>query len=370
MNPSSDRSPIRTAIEIAVYLLLILALVMWCLQIITPFISFLIWGTIIAVATHRPFLKLKAALGESNKLAITVFTVIGLSVFLVPAWMFAGSMIESGQTLKASLESGTYTIRPPNENVKEWPFVGEKVYGAWESASSNLKEFLETNHDEVSDIAGKALKSVAGIGLSILQLVAATLIAALFLANHEASTAAMRRFFRRLVGDKGDEVLQLTSATIRSITVGVLGIAVIQAVLGGAGMLVMGIPAAGVWALLILILAIAQLPPLVVLGPAIFYVFSTGDSSTTAAIIFTVWSIMVSFADAVLKPMLLGRGVEAPMPVILLGAIGGMIHSGIVGLFLGSVILALGYKLFVAWLQSGEGDQGPDQDDVDGQTAA
>jgi predicted PurR-regulated permease PerM len=126
------------------------------------------------------------------------------------------------------------------------------------------------------------------------------------------------------------------------------------------------VPAAGVWALFILILAVAQLPPLLVLLPAIIYVFSTGDSTTTA-VVFTIWSVLVSFSDAALKPLLLGRGVEAPMLVILLGAIGGMIHSGIVGLFLGAVILALGYKLLLAWLA--EGEEGADGDSAQGKAA-
>jgi predicted PurR-regulated permease PerM len=137
------------------------------------------------------------------------------------------------------------------------------------------------------------------------------------------------------------------------VTIGVLGIAFIQAVAGGAGMMLAGVPAAGVWALLILIVAIAQLPPLVVLLPVILYVFSHNDS-TLVAVIFAIWSVLVSFADAALKPMLLGRGVDAPMPVILLGAIGGMLYSGIIGLFLGAVILALGYRMFMVWLTSGE----------------
>jgi len=140
---------------------------------------------------------------------------------------------------------------------------------------------------------------------------------------------------------------------VRSVTIGVLGIAFIQALLGGIGMVAVGVPAAGVWALLVLLLAIAQVPLLVVFLPIIAYVFST-DQSTAVAVVFAIWSIVVSFADAALKPMLLGRGVDAPMIVILLGAIGGMLLSGIIGLFLGAVVLALGYKLLQAWLESGE----------------
>jgi predicted PurR-regulated permease PerM len=147
---------------------------------------------------------------------------------------------------------------------------------------------------------------------------------------------------------------------------GVLGIAFIQAFAGGLGMVIIGIPGAGLWALFILVLAIAQLPPLLVLLPAIIYVFSTNDN-TTAAVIFTVWSLIVSFSDTFLKPMLLGRGVNVPMLVILLGAIGGMISAGIVGLFVGAVVLALGYTLFQDWLNV---DEEPTEDpEQHGETA-
>lgn len=366
MMPNDTRGTLRVAIEIAVYLLLVFALVAWCLQIVTPFISFLIWGVIIAVAIYTPFLKLRAAVGERKKLAVLIFILIGLTTFIAPAWMFAGSMIDSGRELKASLDTGQFHIPPPNESVKEWPLVGDRVYFVWDSASTNLGAFLKKNNDQVVSIATRVAAGVAGIGLSILQLIAATMIAAALLANDVTVIAAIQRLFRRLAGEKGDEMLDLTAATIRSITVGVLGIAFIQAILGGVGMLAAGVPAAGVWALFILILAIAQLPPLLVLLPAIIYVFSTGDSTTTA-VVFTIWSVLVSFSDAALKPLLLGRGVEAPMLVILLGAIGGMIHSGIVGLFLGAVILALGYKLLVAWLE--EGEEGADGDSAQGKVA-
>jgi len=149
-------------------------------------------------------------------------------------------------------------------------------------------------------------------------------------------------------------LLTLSTATIRSVAVGVIGIAFIQAMLGGLGMMFAGVPAAGLLAIVILVLAIAQLPPLVVLLPVVIYVFSA--ESTTVAVVFMVWSILVSMSDAVLKPIFLGRGVDAPMLVILLGAIGGMITSGIVGLFIGAVILALGYKLFQVWVEWGNSD--------------
>ncbi|MGD8809620.1 MAG: AI-2E family transporter, partial [Gammaproteobacteria bacterium] len=178
------------------------------------------------------------------------------------------------------------------------------------------------------------------------------IIAAAFLAGTEVTTSAARRLLTRIAGNDGEALRALSVATIRSIAVGVLGIAVIQALGAGIGIALVGIPAAGLWALIVLVLAIMQLPPWLVLFPMVFYVFSV--ESTTVAVIFAVWSVIVSFADAVLKPMLLGRGVDAPMIVILLGAIGGMIMSGIIGLFVGAVILGLSYRLLMIWLASGE----------------
>jgi predicted PurR-regulated permease PerM len=138
----------------------------------------------------------------------------------------------------------------------------------------------------------------------------------------------------------------------------VLGVALIQTFLAAIGLLVMGVPGAGIWAAIVLLLAIMQLPPILILGPIAAWVFSTADP--VPATIFLVYSIIVSFSDGVLKPMFLGRGVDVPMLVILLGAIGGMISSGIIGLFIGAVILALGYQLFQFWLNDGEENPEPD----------
>ncbi len=353
MSQNNLTTPVRNAIEIAVYLLLIFAILSWCLQIVMPFVSFLAWGTIIAVALHPAFLKLRKSLGERNKPAVLVFVLLGLTTILVPAWMFAGSMLDSVQQFRGALESGQFQVPPANESVREWPLVGERLFEGWSSASTNLEDFLEDHHEELKSVSSTLLGKAAGIGLSVLQFLAATLVAAAMLANEKSTRAMIQRFCQRLAGERADEMIRLSSATIRSVAVGVLGIAFIQALLGGAGMWAVGVPAAGVWALFILVLAIAQLPPLLVLLPAVFYVFATNDN-TAVCVIFTIWSLIVSFGDAALKPMLLGRGVEAPMLVILLGAIGGMLMSGIIGLFLGAVVLALGYKLVMAWLEQGE----------------
>ena len=358
MNSSMTTGAVRTAIEILIYLLLVLVLVVWCYRIISPFIPFILWGAVIAVALYAPFVKLRNALGGRNKLAVFAFAALGLAVFIVPVYLFGESLITLAKGVATSLETGEFTVPAANESIRSWPVIGEKLYQNWASAAANFEGWLQAHNEQVKRVLEALLAGIAGLGLSLLQLAASVLIAAALLANDEAAKLAMHRLGRRLVGDTADEFVNLTTATIRSITIGVLGIAFIQAVAGGAGMALIGVPLAGLWALVILVLAIAQLPPFVVLLPAIIYVFSTNDN-TTAAIAFTIWSAVVSTSDAFLKPMLLGRGVEAPMLVILLGAIGGMLYSGIIGLFLGAVILALGYKLAMAWLQTGEQAQTP-----------
>jgi predicted PurR-regulated permease PerM len=269
--------------------------------------------------------------------------------------MFAGSLIESGTHVRHSLTEGDIKISPPSESVKEWPLVGKRIFSSWSDAAVNFESWLQKHREQIKGILGSLFSKLAGIGLGVLQFVFAILIAAAFLSNADSAAAAMKRYTNRLAGARGHEMLNLSVSTIRSVAVGVLGIAFIQAVLAGIGLLIAGVPAAGLWALLVLILAIAQLPSLIILGPIAVYVFSA--EPTAMAVFFLVWSVAVSMSDMLLKPLLLGRGVEAPMLVILLGAIGGMVVSGIIGLFLGAVILTLGYKLFQLWVEVEEEGQ-------------
>jgi predicted PurR-regulated permease PerM len=348
----SQDTPTTQAIEIAIRLGLIFLILAWCLQILTPFIGLVAWGAIIAVAIYKPFLKLVEKLGGRKKLAVTLIAVVSIAAILIPVISLSSSMIESATTIGDQISTGEVKIAPPSESVREWPLIGEKTYNFWQQASVDLSALLEKYPNQLTAVGKKLIGMAKGVGAGVFQFIISMLIAAAFLSGAESAGAAMRRLFTRLAGDHGEPLLDLSTATIRSVAVGVIGIAFIQAMLGGLGMMFAGVPAAGLLAIVILVLAIAQLPPILVLLPVIFYVFSV--ESTTVAVIFMIWSILVSMSDAVLKPIFLGRGVDAPMLVILLGAIGGMITSGIVGLFIGAVILALGYKLFQVWLEWGE----------------
>jgi len=352
---TTNKNVTQQAIEIAIRLGFILLIVMFCFQILSPFIPVIIWGAIIAVAIYKPFLWLTAKLSGKKKLAATLISLIGIALILVPVISLSGSLIAGATDLGTQITEGTLQIPPPTDNVQSWPLVGEKLYAFWHDVSVNLTATIEQHSEQLSTVGIKLLGLAASVSGGALQFVISMIIAGVFLAGVEGTTKAMHRVMTRLVGEKGEDFLVLSTATVRSVAVGVLGIAVIQSLLAGLGMMFADVPAAGLIAFIVLLFAIAQLPPILVLTPVIFYVFSV--ASPTVAVIFMIWSLLVSVSDAVLKPLFLGRGVDAPMLVILLGAIGGMIYAGIVGLFTGAVILALGYKLFEAWLSLGATEQ-------------
>ena len=339
------------AIETAIRLGLIFLLLSWCLDIIRPFILPVIWGIIIAVAIYPLFLKLKSAMGGRNKLAATLYTLIMVALLITPTVMISSSLIESSQNIAEKVKKGTLEIPPPNKNVSEWPLVGKKVFKIWTQAADNLKNTLNTYSSTVKKVAQAIVGAAAGAGGTILQFVLSIIISGVFLATASGGHNTTLKISQRLAGDSsGKQFTALTIATIRSVATGVLGVAIIQTILAAIGLYLIGFPAWGLWTILVMVLAIAQIPQLILFGPMIAYVFSYAEP--TPAIIFTIWSIFVSVSDGFLKPLFLGRGMSTPMLVVLLGAIGGMMLSGIIGLFIGAVVLALGYELFIAWLNN------------------
>ena len=204
---------------------------------------------------------------------------------------------------------------------------------------------------KIGDIAKSALAFVAGIGVGLLQFLASFIIAGILMAFGEAGDRGCRAIFDRLVGKaQGEEFAKLSTATIRAVAQGVIGVAFIQAIIIGVCLLAAGIPWAGVLVMIVLVLGIAQVPALIVTLPAIAYIWWSGDYATISAVIYTVLLFAAGMTDNVLKPLMLGRGVDAPMPVILLGALGGMATAGILGMFVGATLLALGYQIFMGWV--------------------
>jgi predicted PurR-regulated permease PerM len=331
----------------------LLVLLVWCFNIVRPFFTMVVWAVIIAVAIYPVHVPLTARLGDREKMSAVLLVLAGLAIILVPTWILGESTIVGLKTLAGDLKEGTLRVPPPNEDVADWPLIGEQVHAIWAEAASNIEATLAQYKEQLHALGQRVVGFVTGTMLGIFQFVFSTIIAGVLLMQAKGGYNVTRNIAASLTGaQEGERFTDMSILTVRSVVKGVLGVAVIQALLSAVGLAMIGVPAAGLWAGAVLVLAIIQLPPLLVMGPIAFWVFSVADP--VPATIFLVYALIVSGSDAFLKPMLLGRGVATPMLVILIGAIGGAMASGIVGLFIGAVVLALGYELLIAWMAPDE----------------
>jgi len=345
---NADGQFLNRAVEATIRIGIIVALAAWCFEIVKPFIIPIIWGMIIATAAFPGYRRLRALLGERAGLAAALFTVLLLILLIVPAILLTDTLVDGAQWLAKGINDGTLKIPPPPESVATWPLIGDLLYPFWELASSNLEDALHQITPYLSKFSTQLLSIGARAGLEILLFVVAIVIAGVLLANSNDCHYAARAIARRLAGERGVHFADLAEVTVRSVSRGILGVAIIQSLLAGLGFLAAGVPGAGLWALLCLLLAVIQVGPALVLIPVVVYVFST--ASTLTAVVFLIWSVFVGVLDNILKPVLLGRGVDVPMVVIFAGAIGGFLSMGIIGLFVGSIILVLSYTLILVWL--------------------
>jgi predicted PurR-regulated permease PerM len=349
MTSAEDRAYLNRAVEASIRIALIALLVLWCFEVMRPFLHPIVWGIILAIAIHPAYRRLGRAMGGRERLSATLLVVGALLLLIVPSIMITTSLVESATELAGKLHEGKVKIPPPPAVVADWPVVGDRLHGLWATASGNLEAALGQITPQLKAIGHWILSRGATAGFGIVMFALSIVIAGVLLSYGERATDTARRLARRLVQERGDELVKLTGDTVQSVTRGILGVALIQAFLAGIGLLAAGVPAAGLWALLVLLMAVVQIPVTLLLVPIIVYVFAT--SSMVVAVPFAIWTLAVSLIDNVLKPMLLGRGVDVPMLVIFIGAIGGFVLEGIIGLFVGAVVLAIGYTLFKAWLE-------------------
>ena len=320
----------------------------WCYSIVAPFIGVVAWSLIIAIALYPVHLKLSGLLGERPKSSATLIVLIGLSILVIPTWVLTESTVEALQTVAQNVQDGSISVGQPDPRVAEWPIVGDSIHKIWAGAATNLEATLNQFQPQLLAFGQWALAFAGATAVGVLQFVFSIIIAGVLMLNAEGGYKVSQSIAKSLTHRRGAELTDMSIQTIRSVSKGVLGVAIIQTILAAIGLVAMDVPAAGIWAGVVLILAIVQLPPIIILGPIIVWVFSVADP--VPATIFGVYSFIVSMADAFLKPLLLGRGVAVPMLVILIGAIGGAITAGIIGLFVGAVILAVGYQLLVAFV--------------------
>jgi predicted PurR-regulated permease PerM len=295
--------------------------------------------------------SLSSVLKGKPKLASTIIVLAGLVIILVPGWLFLDSIIVGIKDMKTNFDAGTLTIPPPTENVKTWPLIGNAVYDTWNSASISLEQTVMQYKEQLIGIGSAFIKGLMSTVSGGLQMIVSFIIAGVLLVIPGVGES-MRKFIRRLVGQKGDEFTDIVVKTVGNVVKGVLGVAFIQALIIGIGFLLAGVPYAGLWTLIVLMLAILQIPPTLVVIPVIIYLFSI--LNTVPAILWGVYLFLGGMSDNILKPILLGKGAPVPMLVIFLGVIGGFMLSGFIGLFTGAIVVSIGYKMLVAWMNDPE----------------
>ena len=350
-NPEFERRASAFLLDVLIRASLVLALAVLCFQVFSPFLSLMATGLILATTLYPLHQSVAAKIGGRQGLAATLLVLLGIVVVVVPTAALMNSLGDSVRRLINDVQNNTLQVPPPRAGVAEWPLVGERVHAFWTKAYTDLPALVQSLQPKIGNLAAGALAFVADIGGGLLKFLASLVVAGVMMTFGEGGARAIRSIFERVAdGKRGSEFVDLSTATIRSVAKGVVGVAFLQAIIVGICLLIAGIPWAGVLAVVVLVLGIAQVPALLVTLPAIAYLWSSGNYGTVAAILYTILLVVSGMTDNVLKPLMLGRGVDAPMPVILLGALGGMAAAGILGLFVGATLLAVGYQTLMGWV--------------------
>ena len=360
MNSKNMRSMLtsKSFTDSLIQVILIVILAVLCFRVVSPFLDLMVWGLILSIATYPMHQYIAKWLGGRQGLGATLIVLVACPLIATPLYLLAGSFADDVREMQSTYEANELQIKQPKPEVADWPVIGERVHSAWSQAAEDLPAFLEERAEQV-DKARMLLVQGAKRTISItLLFVGAFIVAGIMMAYGESGSNAILRMFGRISGPVlGEQLQRLTVKTVRSVVTGVLGVAFFQALLFGIGCLMAGFPAAGLMALIVFFMGIFQLSGIFFALPAIIYLWMSGDASATENILLTVYFVISGLADNVLKPLLLARGVDVPMPVILIGALGGMVAGGFVGLFIGAVVLAIGYRILMRWIDEADGPE-------------
>ena len=341
----------RRLLDVFIRVGLVLGLVLLCYLVFSPFLTMMLWALILAITLYPLHQMLAARIARKQGLAATIIVLLAVGAIVTPTVMLASQFGDSIQDTIKSVQDNTLQIPAPSERIATWPIIGKKAHGLWSQAHSDLPALIKSMQPKIGDLATKALGIVAALGGGLLMFLCSFIVAGIIMAYGEAGARAMGEIFERIFGiARGREFTKLSTDTVRAVASGVIGIACIQALIIGVSLMIAGVPFAGILAVVVLMFGIAQLPAVIVTLPVIGWIWASGNYETGPAIIYTVLLFVGGLADNVLKPLMLGRGVDAPMPVILIGALGGMATGGILGMFIGATVLALGYQLFMRWV--------------------
>jgi predicted PurR-regulated permease PerM len=342
--PRNATLTIDTAIRIGLLALLLY----WSWQVIGPFVSIGLWSAILTVALYPLFDWLAGRLGN-RRLAAALITVLCMLIVIGPVTWLGFGLIHTVEFAMKGLESETSFIPLPPESVNDWPLIGEPVHRLWTLAATDMKSVIVEAAPMLKPLGGSALNIAGTVALGLLQFVAAIVVAGFLYSPGPQLAHSLRAVLRQIFGPRSEDMLKLAGSTIRNVSRGVVGIAVVQSFLAGLGFLAVGLPAAGFFTFVALVLGIIQIGPTILLIPIV--IWSWFAMPTVNALIFTGYMIAVGLVDNILRPLVLARGLTTPMPIILIGVVGGTIAYGISGLFLGPIVLAVTWALLAAWTQ-------------------
>ncbi|WP_200943707.1 AI-2E family transporter [Brevundimonas sp. Root1423] len=339
---------------------LLALLVFACARVIAPFVGILAWAAVLAVLLYPLHLWLARRIGKTW--SAWLIGIAGVVLAVAPMVMLTASLSAAISSLITDLQNHTLTLPPPPPGLAELPFVGERMSASWATAAENVPATLAQHRSTVRSFTASLVAFAGKMATAELAFILSFVIGTILVAYGESVTRFTRRLAQILTrsADQGSRLVGLTVSTIRGVALGIVGVAAIQAALLGVGFFLIGLPGAILVTLVVFLLGIVQVPAVIVSLPIIVYVFM--KEPLTPALIFGVWTFVAGLSDNFLKPLLLGRGSEVPMPVILIGVIGGMVVDGLLGLFIGPVLLAVAYMLFMEWLR---GQQVPSSIDTE-----
>ncbi len=337
-------------IQLVIRLGLLAVLIVWTLVLIRPFVPILAWSVVLAVALNPVFQRLAKILGGRPKLAAAILTLIALAIVIGPAtWLGLGA-VDGIKDLAGQLTAGEVVVPSPPQALKNWPMVGPWLYGLWDQASTNLRSLLREVVPHLKPFASTLLGLAGDAGVGTIKFLLSVAVAGFLFPYGPQLVAAGRGFLSRIVPDQSEHFLDLAGATIRAVSQGVIGVAIIQSLLAGIGFKLAGIPSAGLLAFVVLLLSIVQIGATIVILPVIVWIWTDKDVAT--ALLLTVFLVIVGVLDNILKPLVMGRGLTTPALVILIGVIGGTLAHGIIGLFIGPIVLSVAWELMVAWIRT------------------
>ncbi|HEV7800169.1 MAG TPA: AI-2E family transporter YdiK [Burkholderiales bacterium] len=324
-----------------------------CFWILRPFIPALIWAAMVVVATWPLMLRTQAGLWNRRWLAVSVMTTAMLLAFVIPFTLAITTLVANADEISSWVRSISKAQLPALPQwVQNLPLAGPKIAAAWsELATYGPEELTARLEPYARGMMSWFVLEVGSFGILALQLIMTLIIAAILYAQGESAAAGVRHFFRRLSGARGEEVVELAGQAIRGVALGVVVTALVQSVLGGVGLAVAGVPFAGLLTAVMFVLAVAQIGAAPVIFAAAAWLY--WQDETGWAIGLGIWAIFVGSMDNVLRPFLIQRGANLPLLLVFAGVIGGLVSFGLVGIFVGPLVLAVGYRLVEAWVREG-----------------